>query len=493
MIAAGIFYKSGDEVLLMKRRDDCDNGGTWAFPGGKIEAGETAEVAAAREFFEETGTEIATNMSLATKNDKFSLFKTEGEKFNPILNDEHTAFQWVKADTLPEPLHPGVREQFDACAEDAAQRADLNGFISIDRNPISRSGIFQYLGRSLGAEEPDRIYNVYRPGEELADPECIESFKLIPIVDDHTMIGEGYGTSAERKGVHGSTGEDVFFEDRVLYSNLRFFSDTMKSKIQGGKKHLSLGYRCVYEKASGVYDGQEFQYIQRKLRGNHLALVDQSRCDVVVLDSGIAMDYADVTISPPKQEQDMADKTETPTGEDAKIAKIIADALAPINARFDALDSAFEEMKKEKAEGDEAEEKKKEGEDEEEEEEEKAEDKKASATDAAEIRKLRNEVKELKDGGYKAIVTEVSARNALADKLSHHIGTFDHADKTLAEVAKYGCEKLGIACDSGHEHTALNGYLHNRPNPSAVKTTGMDGGVREAKGSEVSAYLAKKN
>lgn len=43
-----------DQVLLVKRRNE-PNAGLWGFPGGHVELGETAQAAAARELFEETG------------------------------------------------------------------------------------------------------------------------------------------------------------------------------------------------------------------------------------------------------------------------------------------------------------------------------------------------------------------------------------------------------------------------------------------------------
>jgi len=42
-------------VLLLKRSADQHCAGLWSFPGGKVEAGESFEVAARRELREETG------------------------------------------------------------------------------------------------------------------------------------------------------------------------------------------------------------------------------------------------------------------------------------------------------------------------------------------------------------------------------------------------------------------------------------------------------
>ena len=52
--AASACVWRGDEVLLVQRGKALGHG-RWSLPGGKIEGSETAEAAAARELFEETG------------------------------------------------------------------------------------------------------------------------------------------------------------------------------------------------------------------------------------------------------------------------------------------------------------------------------------------------------------------------------------------------------------------------------------------------------
>ncbi len=69
------------------------------------------------------------------------------------------------------------------------RKVDVNGFVRIEGNPISKVGIFDYLGRSLGPEyEQDRIYKVFRSESALNNPETIESFKNIPWIDEHEML-----------------------------------------------------------------------------------------------------------------------------------------------------------------------------------------------------------------------------------------------------------------------------------------------------------------
>ncbi|OWK36911.1 Phage protein [Fimbriiglobus ruber] len=518
--AAGVMFVDGNTVLLMKRAKG-DSAETWAFPGGKLEGDETPEQAAIREAREETGFK-ADSLEQIDHTDngavEFTTFLARLDKTDPVLNDEHTGFVWADLASLPQPLHPGVARTLKAYTAnrqtvdraESARKEDLNGFLTIEKNPISRSGVFQYLGRSIGAPEPDKIYNVYRPAEEFT-PETIESFKLLPIIDDHKMLGpkEQGLTPAEEKGQEGTIGEEVVFEDGVLYAKIKIFSERLKRAIESGKTALSLGYRCVYEKASGIFDGQMYDYVQRNLRGNHLALVDAARCDVAVLDHHITLDHFDLALDNSK-ETIMADETKKEELEDRLkkaedwIAGRMAKDAEEMEMKKKAEDNAAkdaEESEKKKAE-DESE-KEKEAKDAEEEMKKKAEDKKAKdedeekedekeGMDAAELKRVSADLKSVttelnsfKKSAHKALLNEISRRDALASQLSQHIGTFDHADKTLDEVTKYGIDKLGLTCPTGHEETALNAFFAAKK-PSTV---GFALDAKPKRSGELDAYL----
>lgn len=117
--AAGVAWVSAwdRKVLMLLRGPDGDHPGTWCFPAGSIDPGETPQAAAVRELYEETRCWNAPNNKLTTPvwdKDGFVLFLYLGSKFGPIINAESDDFVWALLDAPPEPLHPGVEEQLEA-------------------------------------------------------------------------------------------------------------------------------------------------------------------------------------------------------------------------------------------------------------------------------------------------------------------------------------------------------------------------------------------
>lgn len=476
--AAGIMYLCGNSVLLLKRARKDDSGSTWAFPGGKLEADESPAQAAMRESTEEVGYAPVSDLCALDFSKsaavEFTTFLCETERFNPKLNDEHNGYEWADLDGLPQPLHPGVRATLDKylrncnAMDSITKRVnDVNGWTEIKDNPLSKVGVFPYSGRSIGAPDPNKIYMVYRPESELSAPSTIESFKLIPWVDDHTMLGDTDKglTPAEQKGIEGVIGEEVYFKDDTLYGNIKIFSERLAGLIEAGKKELSAGYRCMYEMASGVFNGMRYDAVQRNIRGNHLALVQEGRMgpDVAVLDR--------LTFTFDSKELAMADMTEK-----EKADKEAADKAAKDTAEKE------ESEKKEKAAADkkakdEAEYKEKADKEAKDAEEKKSTEEKMAGMDAA-LKKVTGELEEHRKNGIKALMGEMSQRDTLASQLSQHIGTFDHREMTRSDVAKYGVKKLGIACTDGQEEAVLAGFLHGRK--ASGPSIGMDSSAKKS-------------
>ena len=114
-ISAGIFfYSNNTNRFLYLLRNDSRNPNNWGIPGGKIEADETLLEGLERECIEEIGT-FPKNAKLIPIqkfiNHTFTyhtFFCKLDSEFIPVLNEEHSGYAWLDANTYPKPLHPGL-------------------------------------------------------------------------------------------------------------------------------------------------------------------------------------------------------------------------------------------------------------------------------------------------------------------------------------------------------------------------------------------------
>lgn len=177
------------------------------------------------------------------------------------------------------------------------KKVDDNGWWIIKDNPLSKVGIYPYLGKQIDDSlEPNKIYRVFRPAEELLNEETVKSFNLVPLVNDHEMLGKDF-KPAEEKGIDGIIYNPRVAHGDMLMGNIKIYSEKMMRDIKNGKKELSMGYTCTYDLTPGDWDGQHYDVVQRNLRGNHVALVDKGRMgsDVRVYDKHICCDSMDIT------------------------------------------------------------------------------------------------------------------------------------------------------------------------------------------------------
>ena len=347
------------------------------------------------------------------------------------------------------------------------RKHDKNGWVEIPMNPISKIGVFPYLGSEIGAPNPDQIYYVYRSEEELSRPETIDSFKLLPFVDDHEWLGAN-GTAAEKKGIQGVIGEQVIYEAPYLKANLKILSNAALSTIDSGKIELSPAYDCDYEQSSGSFDGQAYDYKQVGIIANHLALVQEGRTgkDIRVLDhKTFTVDLKEQTMTLAEllaaiAELSAEDKAklldslkptedESPEEKTEDAEKTEDDADGVIEAVVDALEAVVEgdEVAAEEAAADIAEEAVD------------LETTQAMDSMRKQIKKLQGQVQSMDEG---AILKRIAKRDELVARVKPHTGTFDHAMMTHDAVAQYGVKKLGIKCAPGTEAIALDAWLQGQ-------------------------------
>ena len=479
-IVAFVVYTDDEKVLWMRRTKD----NTWGFPGGHVEDGESPIEGAIRESKEEIRYVPKSGISLIFEDGDVRLFGCNDGYFEPSLNDEHDAFLWATIEDAPEPLFKKIDGEMEEIAEAAQLSAmdrrdyDTNGWFEIQDNPLSTVGVYPYMGRSISTEcIQDHLYGVYRPESELSSQECIDSFKLIPWIDDHVMLGsEDAGlTPSEQKGVQGVIGQDVYFDGITLKGNIKVFSEAMANLIANGKKELSCGYRCRYEYAPGTYNGEPYQYVQREIRGNHLALVENGRMgpDVAVLDH-LTFTIDSKEFQQMTKDNEEAEKSSMTLEEVHKFLEEVMPKLAKIQELTgkqseEEVDS--EEEKDDTVYDDE----------------EKEDDEEKMAV------KDEEPEEEKKDGMDEAVIAKLIQKNIakkskLYEKLSAQVGAFDHSDMDLDQLAKYGCKKLSLEVEKESRVQFLEAYLLGK---GASKTAAMDMATAR-KGNFVQRYLKGK-
>lgn len=164
-----------------------------------------------------------------------------------------------------------------------AVEVDENGYLKYTDTIFFKEGVFEYAGCEIDPEgkyglDPKMLYKVYRPISEIKKKDFISSLENKPLVDDHTIIGNGPGMVApEKKGCVGTLSH-IEVVGGELHGQLDVWSTKMIDKIRSGKRELSLAYGCDFVPRKGVYKGQKYDFVQSGLKaGNHLAFVDEAR------------------------------------------------------------------------------------------------------------------------------------------------------------------------------------------------------------------------
>lgn len=105
-VVAGIFLQDGN-VLACRRGPEKSGAGSWEFPGGKVEPGETHEVALAREISEELSIQVnvleLVDRSRTTLQDvtiDLSCYFVEALGAEPSSSTDHDLMRWVPISQL---------------------------------------------------------------------------------------------------------------------------------------------------------------------------------------------------------------------------------------------------------------------------------------------------------------------------------------------------------------------------------------------------------
>ena len=150
-------------------------------------------------------------------------------------------------------------------------KREPEGYLLCLNVPVARTGAQEYLPGELGLGGAGTV-PVYRPEEEVFSPATVASFEGMPVTNDHPPEGvDVTNIRALQKGhahnVRRGSGE----ESDLLLADLIITDPALITAIlEDGKREISCGYTYELCEENG-------QYVQRQIRGNHVAVVDAGR------------------------------------------------------------------------------------------------------------------------------------------------------------------------------------------------------------------------
>lgn len=149
------------------------------------------------------------------------------------------------------------------------------GYLVCHSVRIARIGTMEYRAGELGLDgDTERRVRVARCADEVFSRAALASFEGKPVTDGHppeTVGPENF--SAYAKGHVQNVRRDGAF----VVADLHITDSLLRQEIQqNGKREISCGYECVYEPL------KRGAYTQKRIRGNHIAVVTQGRAGSAV-------------------------------------------------------------------------------------------------------------------------------------------------------------------------------------------------------------------
>ena len=155
-------------------------------------------------------------------------------------------------------------------------RREPEGYLLCLNVPVARTGTQEYLPEELGLPpvrgDPGRLIPVERPEEEVFDPATIASFEGMPVTNDHppegvTLENIRYLQKGHAHHIRRGTGDEA---DLLLADLIITDPGLIELILHEGKREISCGYMYELREENG-------HYVQRNIRGNHIAVVDSGR------------------------------------------------------------------------------------------------------------------------------------------------------------------------------------------------------------------------
>ena len=176
---------------------------------------------------------------------------------------------------------------FDAAP--SARSTDENGFLHVASSHITKATVNPYYGREIpgwreAGLDPEAVYYGFRDPEELK--KSLSTWQGLPLHIEHHVDSAEEPARLTRVGAVGRADWNAPYVDAPLTV---WDGEAIAAIEDGSFRELSCAYRYDPDFTPGRYEGVEYDFIMRNIRGNHVALVEEGRAgpDVVVADGAL--------------------------------------------------------------------------------------------------------------------------------------------------------------------------------------------------------------
>jgi hypothetical protein len=233
-------------------------------------------------------------------------------------------------------------KRFDISKLDGAVRTP-QGFLKAPA-VLTRVGVFKYK------QKDGTIRREARLPEEVFKPESLATLSMAPLTNEHP---EDAVTPLNVKELSiGTVGENITHDDRLVKSSVIVMDSPSIEEVESGDKvELSCGYDCEMDNTPGVFNGEEYDCVQRNIVYNHVCITKLGRAGPEVrlrLDSQDAIQQPKET----RMEKITINGVEYEVTPELKAA--LEAELAKLASAQQTADNAMKEQEAAKAKADEA-------------------------------------------------------------------------------------------------------------------------------------------
>ena len=157
---------------------------------------------------------------------------------------------------------------------------DNNGQLIVKDAILARTGEYDYLESDILPDgDKTKIVKVYRSPEDVFEPASMASFENKPLCDNHPdddVCGDNYSSLQHgyMRDIHRGEGD----LSNCLMGTIVVTDPYVIKMIQNkDKRDLSLGYDAQ------IVLGDDGKYYMKKIRGNHVALVEDGRAGIATI------------------------------------------------------------------------------------------------------------------------------------------------------------------------------------------------------------------